>query len=143
MRYEKVGTKKLANGKKVLKTNIPSTIEKRDDDIYIITQDSDRLDLLANQFYNDSRLWWIIAQANVIIEAIPLVDDIEIEANKDKIKGEALFLRAIMHFELLRNFGNPNLDLGVPLILEAPSVDDMPARASIEDCSGRSTAQTK
>jgi hypothetical protein len=22
------------------------------------------LDLLANQFYNDSRLWWIIAQAN-------------------------------------------------------------------------------
>jgi hypothetical protein len=64
MRYEKIGTKKLANGKKVLKTVIPATIEKRDDDIYIITQDSDRLDLLANQFYNDSRLWWIIAQAN-------------------------------------------------------------------------------
>ena len=64
MRYEKVGTKKLANGKKVLKTNIPKTIEKRDDDIYIITQETDRLDLLANQFYDDSRLWWIIAQAN-------------------------------------------------------------------------------
>lgn len=67
MRYENVGTKKLANGKKVLKTNIPQTIEKRDDDIYIITQESDRLDLLANEFYNDSRLWWIIAQANNLI----------------------------------------------------------------------------
>ena len=64
MRYERVGTKKLANGKKVLKTIIPATIEKRDDDIYIITQDSDRLDLLANQFYNDASLWWVIAAAN-------------------------------------------------------------------------------
>ena len=33
-------------------------------DIYIITTSGDRLDLLANQFYNDVRLWWIIATAN-------------------------------------------------------------------------------
>ena len=33
-------------------------------DIYIITTSGDRLDLLANQFYNDIRLWWIIAAAN-------------------------------------------------------------------------------
>ena len=33
-------------------------------DIYIITTSGDRLDLLANQFYNDTRLWWIIATAN-------------------------------------------------------------------------------
>ena len=64
MRYNNVKIKRLATGKKVLSTMIPRTIEKRDDDIYIITQDSDRLDLLANEFYNDSRLWWIIAQAN-------------------------------------------------------------------------------
>jgi len=24
----------------------------------------DRLDLLANRFYRDSRLWWLIAEAN-------------------------------------------------------------------------------
>ena len=34
------------------------------DDIYILTTTDDRLDSLAYQFYNDIRLWWIIANAN-------------------------------------------------------------------------------
>ena len=85
MRYNNVKTKKLATGKKVLTTMIPRTIEKRDDDIYIITQDSDRLDLLANQFYNDSRLWWIIAQANNINGAnIGLDGGIQLRIPKNK-----------------------------------------------------------
>ena len=33
-------------------------------DIYIITTVGDRLDSLANQFYNDVKLWWIISSAN-------------------------------------------------------------------------------
>jgi hypothetical protein len=33
-------------------------------DIYIITKVEDRLDLLAEQFYNDISLWWVIATAN-------------------------------------------------------------------------------
>ena len=33
-------------------------------DIYILTTVGDRLDSLANQFYHDVRLWWIIATAN-------------------------------------------------------------------------------
>jgi hypothetical protein len=53
----------------VLKTTIPKPIVKRDDDIYIITQETDRLDLLANQFYGDSSLWWIIAIANNLNDA--------------------------------------------------------------------------
>ena len=40
--------------------NIPLSIN----DIYVITTSGDRLDLLANQFYNDVRLWWIISIAN-------------------------------------------------------------------------------
>ena len=39
---------------------IPLSIE----DIYVITTDGDRLDLLANQFYQDVDMWWIIATAN-------------------------------------------------------------------------------
>ena len=39
---------------------IPSSL----DDIYIVTSIGDRLDTLANKFYNDSDLWWIIANAN-------------------------------------------------------------------------------
>jgi hypothetical protein len=34
------------------------------DDIYVITTQGDRLDLLANQFYKDVDLWWIISIAN-------------------------------------------------------------------------------
>ena len=33
-------------------------------DIYVITTEGDRLDKIANQFYKDIRLWWIIAIAN-------------------------------------------------------------------------------
>jgi len=33
-------------------------------DIYVITDFGDRLDLLANQFYQDITLYWIIAIAN-------------------------------------------------------------------------------
>ncbi len=34
-------------------------------DIYIITKNEDRLDLLADQFYGDTDLWWIITMANL------------------------------------------------------------------------------
>ena len=37
------------------------------DDIYVKTTSGDRLDLLANQFYGDVRLWWIIVAANMNI----------------------------------------------------------------------------
>lgn len=33
-------------------------------DTYVITQEGDRLDILAKQFYNDSTLWFFIALAN-------------------------------------------------------------------------------
>tara|TARA_Y100001938_G_C7925334_1_gene346594 strand:- start:108 stop:413 length:306 start_codon:yes stop_codon:yes gene_type:complete len=35
------------------------------DDLYVVTSIGDRLDLLANQFYGDTRLWWIISSANM------------------------------------------------------------------------------
>ena len=33
-------------------------------DLYIRTTIGDRLDSLADRFYNDVRLWWVIATAN-------------------------------------------------------------------------------
>jgi len=44
-------------------TRYPS-FPKRPTDLYIISRDQDRLDLLANEFYKDPRLWWILAKAN-------------------------------------------------------------------------------
>tara|TARA_Y100000385_G_C12858609_1_gene536211 strand:- start:362 stop:673 length:312 start_codon:yes stop_codon:yes gene_type:complete len=36
-------------------------------DIYVITQKGDRYDLLANQYYKDKSLWWVISIANPFI----------------------------------------------------------------------------
>lgn len=69
MRYEKLQTKILDDGTRVLKTKIFKSIPKRNDDIYIITQETDRLDTLANQFYGDSTQWWVISHANNLISA--------------------------------------------------------------------------
>ena len=34
------------------------------DDIYLLTEVGDRLDILANTYYQDTSLWWVIAKAN-------------------------------------------------------------------------------
>ena len=36
-------------------------------DIYVITTVGDRYDLLANQYYGDSTLWWIISIVNSLL----------------------------------------------------------------------------
>ena len=63
-RYSKTEINKTINHKTAYNTTIYSDIPDSDDDIFIITQAGDRLDLLANRFYGDHRLWWYIAQAN-------------------------------------------------------------------------------
>lgn len=46
------------------RTNFYPEIPLSENDIYVITDFGDRLDLLANQFYKDVTLYWIIAAAN-------------------------------------------------------------------------------
>ena len=46
--------------KNIKYTSIPLDIT----DVYIMSKDGDRLDNLANQFYKDPELWWVIVKAN-------------------------------------------------------------------------------
>jgi len=63
-RYENIGTYTTDSGKVIyLPTKYPS-VATSNDDFYIITQATDRLDLIANDFFGDSTLWWVIAMAN-------------------------------------------------------------------------------
>ena len=39
-------------------------IQEYPDDIFIVTRSTDRLDLLAFDYYKNSQLWWIISKAN-------------------------------------------------------------------------------
>ena len=45
-------------------TTIYPVLRKSPNDIYVITGPTDRLDLLAHQYYKDKNLWWIIATVN-------------------------------------------------------------------------------
>ena len=68
-RYRTLRTKKLRDGRTVYRSKLYPSIPLRDDDIYVATETGDRLDTLANQYYRDSSLWWIIAAANNIHNA--------------------------------------------------------------------------
>ena len=45
-------------------TTIYDDVPKLNTDIYVITQEGDRLDNLANEYYGDPNLWWFIARVN-------------------------------------------------------------------------------
>ena len=57
-------SKKQKDRKRYYKNLQYPEIPLSSNDIYVLTTDGDRLDLLANQFYNDVNLWWVIAVAN-------------------------------------------------------------------------------
>ena len=63
-RYATTKQIKDKNRSRKAETTIISTTPPTDSDIYINVTTPDRLDLLANQFYNDATQWWIIAAAN-------------------------------------------------------------------------------
>lgn len=55
--------------KKYLESTIYPKIKPSNDDIYIISTQSDRLDLLAAKYYGDPTYWWIISVANNLNDA--------------------------------------------------------------------------
>jgi len=59
-----------------------------ENDVYIMSKSTDRLDLLAKDYYNDVKLWWIISKAN-----------------PNKVQRDSLFL-------------NPGLQIRIPSEIE-------------------------
>ena len=57
-------SKRRNNNKRVYRNIKYPEIPLSVNDLYIITTSGDRLDTLANQFYQDVDLWWVITTAN-------------------------------------------------------------------------------
>ncbi len=74
-RYQNNKVQKLKDGRQVYRTKIYPNIPLKDTDIYIVSQEGDRLDTLAYQYFGDASLWWIIATANNIHDASFAVED--------------------------------------------------------------------
>jgi hypothetical protein len=69
MRYNNSIIKKTLDGKDAYQATILPSIPQNAMDITVATETGDRLDTLANQFYGDPGLWWVIASANNIHNA--------------------------------------------------------------------------
>ena len=102
-------------------------------------------DAYRNTMGSGSNIWTrayeVIAITNDIIGSI---DNIEASGEgaktRDRIKGEALFIRGLLYFDLLRSYAREpnhlvnNLDIGVPLIttsFESMGPDAFPERTDI------------
>ncbi|WP_298515513.1 RagB/SusD family nutrient uptake outer membrane protein [uncultured Kordia sp.] len=81
-----------------------------------------------------------INRANLVLEAIDVVN----EADRDRVEGEALFARALIHFELVKLFakpysdGNASTNLGIVLKTEASPFNGGDIAS---DCNARSTVE--
>jgi len=51
-------------GKQYYATTLYQDIPLSNNDVYVTTTVGDRYDMLAQQFYGDSTLWWVIPMAN-------------------------------------------------------------------------------
>jgi len=63
-RYKNNNILYTQSNKRYLSTTNTYSIKPEIDDVYVISKRGDRLDLLANQYYNDVTLWTLIARAN-------------------------------------------------------------------------------
>lgn len=65
-RYATTTINKTADGKRYMQSLVIPVVPVTTQDLYIVTTSTERLDKLAETFYGDSTLWWIIATANGI-----------------------------------------------------------------------------
>jgi len=63
-RYQNTRIYSNQKGKRFYGTTKYPTIPLSFDDIYVYTTQGDRFDILAQQYYKDSSLWWVISSAN-------------------------------------------------------------------------------
>ena len=63
-RYNNIPKVKTTDGTRLYKTVKYPEIPRSNNDIYVITTDGDRYDVLAFKYYEDKSLWWVISSAN-------------------------------------------------------------------------------
>ena len=65
-RYNNTRIKRKQDGDRVYSYTLYPKIPIQNSDVFITPTYGDRLENLANEYYQDTSLWWIIAQANGI-----------------------------------------------------------------------------
>tara|TARA_R110000803_G_scaffold46655_8_gene97857 strand:+ start:924 stop:1223 length:300 start_codon:yes stop_codon:yes gene_type:complete len=63
-RYRNIAITRDVEGTRMYTTTKYPEIPRSDNDIYVITTEGDKYDILAFNYFNDSSLWWVISSAN-------------------------------------------------------------------------------
>ncbi|HVZ55028.1 MAG TPA: RagB/SusD family nutrient uptake outer membrane protein [Chitinophagaceae bacterium] len=80
---------------------VGNTPTNREFDVYAVFATNSRVQELWSAIYKTTNI------ANNIIEKIPLINDVTLDqAERNREKGEAFFLRALCYFDLVRLWGN-------------------------------------
>ena len=74
-RYQNIPKTKI-DGKLVYVTSRYPEVPLSSNDIYVYTTQGDRFDVLANQYYGNQSLWWIISIANTAVAGTSLPSDL-------------------------------------------------------------------
>ena len=74
-RYQNIPIIKVDN-KSCYQTVRYPEIPLSENDVYVYSVQGDRFDILANQYYNDQSLWWIISIANTAVAGTSLPSDL-------------------------------------------------------------------
>jgi hypothetical protein len=94
-RYRDITEAVTMDGISYRNTTIYPEIPLSPKDYYVITTAGDRYDTLAQQFYQDTSLWWIIASANNSEQGSLQVDPgVQLRIPHDKIQVINLYRQA-------------------------------------------------
>ena len=91
-RFKSISSRISPTGKIYKKNVIYPEIPETEYDIYVITSYGDRYDQLAQEYYRDPALWWIIAGANKYNKgSLNITPGIQIRIPGDKSQAIQLF----------------------------------------------------
>ena len=106
-RYQPIPTI-IIDKKPVYQTTKYPEIPLSDNDIYVYTTQGDRFDVLANQYYGDQSLWWIISIANTAVAGTSLPADLPQDSliipEGIQIRIPANYAAVLSSFKLLNSF---------------------------------------
>jgi len=96
------------NNKLVYSTSHYPEVPLNNNDIYVYTTDGDRFDTLANQYYKDSSLWWIISITNTAVAGTSLPSDLPQDSllipQGSQIRIPADYTNIVKEFQKINSF---------------------------------------
>ena len=105
-RYQSIPTT-IVDKKPVYQTTKYPEVPLSDNDIYVYTVQGDRFDTLAQQYYGDQSLWWIISITNTAVAGTSLPADFPQDSlvipEGNQIRIPVNYVDVINSFKVLNN----------------------------------------